>query len=204
MNQVYRIGLLVVLYAVTVFFFEAARPKKDSTEDPAASLVVPISKRPAPPQQRLAYGLEAERTVSNLSALEEERARRQRAVRDMPAARHQAQFAAQKPWAAVVNSNLARFRELVRQAQQVRDGSVACTICDGFSYMSCVMCHDHDGKCGPCGGTGRQASSEYCPTCIGTGKCYLCSGSGKMFCPFCDDGVVHATLQVPSSFPPAR
>jgi hypothetical protein len=27
---------------------------------------------------------------------------------------------------------------------------------------------------------------------VGTGKCFRCAGSGKMGCPFCNDGMIEA------------
>ena len=96
------------------------------------------------------------------------------------------------------------FRELLLKARQSPHDSVTCTICDGFSYMPCVVCPGHNGKCVTCRGAGKRAAGELCATCLGTGKCYLCSGAGKMFCPFCDDGEVHSRQPVPASFPPVH
>ena len=97
---------------------------------------------------------------------------------------------------------MEKYSALLNQAKQSTRGQVECTICDGFSYMPCVMCTDHNGKCIRCEGSGHLSPDVYCPSCMGKGKCYLCSGSGKMLCPFCNDGMIDIHWPPPTQSPP--
>jgi hypothetical protein len=124
------------------------------------------------------------------------------ASRSMPASRQEARAAATPAWLQVLSTNEEKYASLIARAKQSPKGQVECTICDGLSYMPCIMCDQHDGKCVRCGGSGHKGLDAYCPTCLGKGKCYLCAGSGKMFCPFCHDGMIDLKWPAPSQLPP--
>ena len=147
----------------------------------------------------------AQQTAQRIQQLELQDKHLQRmavATREMRSSRQQAQFASHQAWSQVVETNQGRYQQLLLQAHQQARGEVACTICDGLSYMACVMCAHHDGKCATCEGRKYLTQDVYCPTCLGSGRCYLCCGSGKMFCPFCDDGMIKYGRPPPSSSPP--
>ncbi|HWY78245.1 MAG TPA: hypothetical protein VN281_21700 [Verrucomicrobiae bacterium] len=94
-------------------------------------------------------------------------------------------------WSAYYSTNWAAFQELQAKAAQSMGHKTACTICDGTGRADfCLLCGDLHGKCARCQGTGRTTFGGYCPACLGTGKCYLCGGTGMMPCDFCDDGVI--------------
>jgi hypothetical protein len=94
-------------------------------------------------------------------------------------------------WSAYYSTNWAAFQELQAKAAQSVGHKTACTICDGTGRADfCLLCGDLHGKCARCQGTGRTTFGGYCPACLGTGKCYLCGGTGMMPCDFCEDGVI--------------
>ena len=94
-------------------------------------------------------------------------------------------------WSAYYATNLDAFQGLHTKAAGSIDHKTACTICDGTGRADfCILCGDLHGKCARCQGTGRTTFGGYCPACMGTGKCYLCGGTGMMPCDFCEDGVI--------------
>jgi len=104
----------------------------------------------------------------------------------------------QYQWTAILRTNQTAFYALLKQAAKAPGGVVPCTICDGKSYMAfCAICNRVDGKCPTCGGSGQASTGKLCPPCGGTGKCFLCSGSGKMLCAFCDDGMIDVKHPLP-------
>jgi len=106
-------------------------------------------------------------------------------------------------YAQFIRTNTPTYLALVTRARAVASqlgGEVRCTICSGDHYLRfCLLCRELHGKCRNCEGTGRIFVTEYCPWCIGSGRCFLCTGYGKMLCPFCDDGVIDPARPVPSN-----
>ena len=98
-------------------------------------------------------------------------------------------------WNAVISTNAEAYRILHKMACESHDGESLCTICDSTGYMHfCVLCQNNGGKCLSCGGSGRSQAGRLCPACLGKKKCFLCYGTGRMPCLFCDDGTVTRTL----------
>lgn len=99
-------------------------------------------------------------------------------------ARKHLQFYGYIAWRKFIDAQMPVFEELRKQAALSPDKYVPCTICDAKGILElCVVC-DHTGKCPTCRGKGRDVDGP-CPVCLGNGKCFLCFGSGKMPCPFC-------------------
>jgi hypothetical protein len=207
-KHVYRIGFALLLYALAVYIYTSARQKEEKvvhthTFDPAAFRAVDwFPGHGFSPEEKRTYLEAVERRVKELVAMELEMAKRDRAAQQMATSRRQAQMVTMMAWSSVIKTNYPAFLALRHKAASSPDGTTPCTICDGFSYMPCVMCSHRDGKCITCKGTGKRAGGEYCPSCSGDGKCYLCTGSGKMFCPFCDDGMIDVKWPMPTNFPP--
>ena len=133
--------------------------------------------------------------------MEEEHRRRDRAAAGMKLARGHLQFIAQDRWSELLATNSPAFIALRKKAAQSPSGETPCTLCDGGGYMRyCVLCPRDKGKCADCKGSGKLSAEDFCPSCLGTGKCFLCFGSGRMLCPFCNDGMI--SLKWP--LPPAR
>lgn len=102
-------------------------------------------------------------------------------------------------WKSVIETNRPLYLKLRARAATSPHGETPCTICDGKSYLAyCILCRAHPGKCPTCQGHGHTAGDELCPTCLGGGKCYSCSGHSKMLCPYCDDGAVRADGRTPN------
>ena len=201
MKHLYRIALALALYAVAVYVFKAATKPQDLGPAAAAATEASLSHRPATAvEQELARQIEERSHQLELQARHLEKLEVAKA--EMMASRREVQSASYAAWNQVLTANHQHYLELRDEAAKDARGQVPCTICDGYSYMRCVTCRDHDGKCITCKGTGRIALDAYCPSCLGSGKCYLCTGSGKMFCPFCNDGVIETRRPPPSNFPP--
>ncbi len=160
---------------------------------------------PGTPSEHDQFNRQIEERVQRISTLERAAARLEQmraASAETDTYRRQAQATAFMAWQQVLATNQAGYAKLLEQARASANGEVPCTICDGFSYMPCVMCPHHDGKCVTCKGSGQLTGDAICPACLGSGKCYLCTGSGKMFCPYCDDGTIQARRPPPAAFPP--
>ena len=202
MKHVYKIGLALVLYLVAVFLFRPSRmapPLPEATHATSPTSAVSASRGSS--QWQLETRLTEER-VSQLTAMVRRNEQVQAAAEKMIESRRQAQVAAYPAWKQILASHQAAYAELQARARQAPHGETPCTLCDGTSYMPCAMCLAHDGHCVTCRGTGHLRPDTLCPTCVGNGKCYLCSGSGKMFCPFCNDGMIEAHRPPPPNFPP--
>lgn len=108
-----------------------------------------------------------------------------------------------RPYAVFIRTNTPTYLALVERAKALAgkpNAEVRCTICSGDHYLRfCLLCRELNGKCRNCEGTGRIFVTEYCDWCIGSGKCFLCAGYGKMLCPFCDDGVIDPKLPPPGN-----
>ena len=200
MKHVYGAGAFMVLVLAAALWFGPSR-------NPDPPLVEGVPQSPAGSTQRKA-ALEQSQTpldrerVQQLEAMVSRQAQMAAATRDMPAARQRARAEAAPAWTRVLITNQEAYQLLLAQAQKSDRGEVTCTICDGFSYMPCVLCTHHDGKCIDCRGAAYIRSGVLCPSCLGSGKCYLCTGSGKMFCPFCDDGMILKQWPAPAKEPP--
>jgi len=202
MKHLYRIAFALALYAVAVFAFKAAtKPHASGSNEGATATSVALPVRPsAETEAELARQIQERSRQLEIQAVHLERMKEAKA--QMMTRRREVQSASYAAWTQVLAVNHDHYLRLHDQAQKTPGGQVPCTICDGLSYMKCVTCRDHDGKCITCNGTGRLASDAYCPSCLGKGKCYVCTGSGKMFCPFCDDGMIDVRRPPPSNFPP--
>lgn len=132
-----------------------------------------------------------------LARMENQKRARDRAAAKMSAVRGELQFNLYAAWAALITTNLHTFEELRQNAVGSHDHGVSCTICDGRGALDrCIVCHN-DGKCPNCKGRGKVGTNEICPACLGCGKCFACGGSGRMTCPFCDDGVIKSNSPRP-------
>ena len=133
--------------------------------------------------------------------MEEQQRKWDQAAAGMKLAREHLQFKVQDAWSELLATNSSAFTALRKRAAQSRTGETPCTLCDGGGYLHyCVLCPGAKGKCPTCKGSGQLSEKENCPTCEGNGKCFLCFGTGKMSCPFCNDGMI--SLEWP--LPPAR
>lgn len=145
-----------------------------------------------------------EERIHQLESMDRRRRQSEAASANMIVFREQAQAEAAPRWKQVVADNREAYQALLAKALNSPHNETACTICDGMSYMPCVMCKGRDGKCVTCRGSGQSNQEALCPTCLGKGKCYLCAGSRKMFCPFCNDGMIEARGRPPSDSPPLQ
>jgi hypothetical protein len=206
MKHIIRISAAVVLYIGTIFLLRLGSHQPnpvgpDGQPTPETGPIVWEGARSIDPQARL-HWKQTEERMQRLAVLEENYAKRERALKEMGVSRRQLQLGAVGAWSAIIQTNMSQFHDLYQKAKESPKGEVVCTVCDSYSYMPCIMCKNHDGKCITCSGTGHRSQAEFCPSCLGTGRCYLCSGRGKMFCPFCDDGMVKIKFPLPHYFPP--
>lgn len=149
-------------------------------------------------QANAVYESQTPARVSELSRLEGQQQLRQRAAAETQSARESLQLAKSREWSALLASNWPTFLTLREQAARSPTGEAPCTLCDGAGYMQlCILCRDHRGKCVTCDGKGTRLANELCPTCLGNAKCYLCFGTGRMPCPFCNDGTISIRWRMP-------
>ena len=173
----------------------------------------PIQAEPAPSalaavptatalQQAAAEEAATQAHLSALSKMESETKKREQVASRTFDARNTLRGARQNHWNAIISTNWESFQALRRVAAESPHRETACTLCDGTGGMpSCVLCRDKPGNCAVCEGTGERFG-ELCGACLGKGKCYLCFGSGKMPCLFCDDGVISLKGPLPSKVIP--
>ena len=207
MKHLYRIGGVLLIYGMTVYLITSAR--KQDTEAVRVHLLDPailhgvdwFPGHGLTAQERHRYMSGVEERVYRVSSLEAEQAKRARAGKHSEDSRRHWQWELRSPWQSLIKTNYAAYEELLEKARQSPHGVTPCTLCDGQSYMPCLLCKENNSKCLDCNGRGRRGA-EYCPTCIGTGRCYLCSGFGKMLCPFCDDGSIDVQHPRPAVLPP--
>ncbi len=155
--------------------------------------------------RRLAdYERQAKGQLNGLTGLEAKQASRAEAAKHTYEARCRLQFAKSAAWSNVLATNKPTFEWLRHQADQSPSQSAQCTICNGSgTFAFCILC-DNSGKCPSCKGRGVGNYSEICPTCLGVGKCFLCAGSGRMTCHYCDDGTISRRLPPPPTSLPVR
>lgn len=147
-----------------------------------------------------AYDNAEQARLRELSHLEAEQHRRNRAAEQMNSYRRDLQISSRERWSSMLSTNWQTYRILRGRAAESPTGETSCTLCNGRGTLGfCVLCSDHNGKCVTCNGTGKLSADELCPTCLGSGKCYLCLGTGRMTCAFCDDG----TISIKGPTPPA-
>jgi len=168
----------------------------------AQELVAQPEVTPVTPVENLtgqaAYESQTQTRIRELSGLQREQEMRQRAAAKTGSAREVLQRLKAAQWLGVLTSNWPAFLLLREQAGHAPTGETPCTLCDGAGYMHyCVLCADSHGKCITCQGKGSLPSNELCPTCLGTAKCYLCFGTGRMSCPFCNDGMISRRWRMP-------
>jgi hypothetical protein len=202
MKHVWRIGIALGIYLITVGVVHFLK-QRDAAQLAAEESSVQMATVPVTEADRSLWRKTEER-VRRLSGQEEQKARQTRAAAQTRPSRRQLQLARVGSWNALIRTNMLHYHQLYNAAWASGTGQIVCNICDSFSYMPCIMCSDHKGKCMTCDGSGHREGQELCPSCVGTGKCYLCAGSGKMFCPFCDDGMIRVDWPLPHYFPPAE
>jgi hypothetical protein len=172
---------------VTATTISVATPAGDSAPVDAAAL-------------QAAHDRETKVRIQELTRLQDTKTRRELAAEKMLPSRKFLQLTYAGRWSTVLTTNWPTFMELRRQAFNSPNQEVFCTICGGTERLPyCIVCSGNQGKCVSCRGTGRTSVDEICPTCLGNRKCFLCSGSGKMSCPFCIEGMVNTRRPAPSN-----
>jgi len=109
---------------------------------------------------------------------------------------------AQNTWDAMLQANRAKYAALQQQLASSKTHTVHCTICNGLGELRCSLCTAHPGKCATCGGSGYDSQGNVCATCLGSGRCFLCSGTRKMNCIYCNDGMIDEHTPAPPASAP--
>src|ERR1051325_9912167 len=157
MKHLYRIALALALYAVAVYVFKAAsKPQDLGPSQTEAATEDPLPRRPSTVvEQELARQIEERSRQLEIQARHLEKLETAKA--EMLNRRREVQSASYAAWNQILTANHEHYLQLRDQAVKDPRGQVPCTICDGYSYMQCVTCRDHDGKCVTCKGTGHLA-----------------------------------------------
>jgi hypothetical protein len=191
-------GLLLICALAVVAF------KSQRDDAPAAKAIevadgsLPIISEEERAHQFVAHERLTRARIAELARMDEKKNRREHAAAATKVMREDLRSTKQDAWSEVISSNWNRFMELREKAAHLKNGETPCTICDGKGYMhSCILCTEKQGVCVACKGTGKTLVGDPCPVCLDTGKCFLCFGSGKMLCPFCNDGMIDAKWPPP-------
>lgn len=157
------------------------------------------------PHDAEAYEQEVRAGLEALARMEVEKEKRDLAASKSLTVRTQLQAACQNSWLEVLATNEPAFQALREMAKRSPNEETPCTLCDGKgSIHFCLVCRNSRGICEGCSGAGHSAFGAPCPACLGTRKCFNCFGSGKMLCPFCNDGTISAKGPLPSRTMPVH
>lgn len=177
-----------------------------NTPSPAPIPSAPVKARA--PQVSVPSGADAEaaeREREALAQMEVAKEKRDLAASKSLAARAKLVAPCQESWEKFLASNDSAFQALREKASRSPNEETPCTLCDGKgSVRLCLVCRNNSGVCPTCEGSGHNAFGEPCPACLGTRKCFNCFGSGKMMCPFCNDGTISAKGPLPPRTMPVR
>lgn len=202
MKHFYRICLVLLAYASAIWMVNLFRQKPVADFAQVEPESGPTEASPRIHSSDPFYDSQIAKRIEQLTELAQYRQKLQTASQFMMVTRRQAATATYPAWTQLLKAKQTTYRSLLERAKHTSNGQTLCTICDGTSYVTCIMCKDHDGKCVTCEGTGHDVGSDFCPACFGKGKCYLCNGNSRMFCPFCDDGTIRLDWPPPRAFPP--
>lgn len=168
-----------------------------TASSPATAATASATPSPAANDAVLAYQEENQAQLEAATKRANQQQDLAEAVERTPEFRKALQSKLHNQWSTLIHKYLPTFDDLKKQAAESDTKTVQCTICDGRGeFNSCLVCNDL-GKCPTCLGKRTLSYGSVCPTCEGTGKCFFCQGSGKMACPFCDDGSVYANQPKP-------
>ncbi len=206
-DHFYR-NLLIVCVGVWFLFFLDKHLSRTAGESlPAApvpvavEVVQPTSKVSPVEVRKQSRALEQDRRASEekLTRLKIERNKRAEAAAKTSSFREAFQIKYQSAWTDLLAKNWQTYQELRPQARFTQDRTTPCTICNGRGKLTdpCFVCAS-SGKCPTCAGAGKlYVHDELCPTCLGANTCFFCGGSGRLNCPFCDDGQIYYDAKPP-------
>ena len=196
----HRLALLLILCLAWCAWQSNHMP----TPDPALSVKARTLPEKAP-QDLGAYEEERRSGLEALTRMEDEKEKRDLAASKSLDARAKLLADCQDSWAKVMATNQPAFLDLREKAKHSPLEETPCTLCDGKGNMHfCLVCPKNRGVCQACSGLGHNGYGDLCPACLGKRKCFNCFGSGKMLCPFCNDGTISAKGPLPPARMPAR
>ena len=197
----YIIGAVILLLALKVIFKNDAEEDTPTIADTQTVEVVAWS-----PQKEAEFEA-TQRRIAHLEELEEYQEKRAISAKALPHYRDRILASRKAEWTAILEKHWAEYEALLKVAEQSASGMALCTICKGDTYLDfCIFCEEpSNGVCATCSGEGIQFGDEICPTCNGSGKCFMCThDKHQMMCPFCDDGMIIADGPAPSEVPTTR
>ena len=104
-------------------------------------------------------------------------------------------------WNKLLRNTYSQIKELTSQSLEKNSGKIDCSICEQTDFLDvCIACDGNNGICIECQGS-RTFFGEPCPPCLGSGKCFLCAGTGRMECVFCKDGTFLTDQPLPPQNP---
>ena len=139
---------------------------------------------------------ETKERVANLAKMEDYKQQRKDALETSPAVRREIFQSKSEEWNHILEKHDSEYQQLKKLAEHAEHQMIDCTICGGDTYLDyCIFCQeDSNGRCSECEGTGGLVIGQVCSACLGTGECFMCSGTKMMMCLFCDDGSVDLAL----------
>ena len=200
----YQHLIIAAVTLVLIFTLALTRQSPAPKESPGNSSNASTEPIPAMAREALERDAELQRqqTEERVAALNRRETGQERYARAAAQSGESRRFinrSYSSAWKSIIETNRSLYLKLRAKAATSPNGESPCTICDGQSYLAyCITCRAHPGKCPTCQGNGHSAGDELCPTCLGGGKCFTCSGHSKMLCPYCDDGAIRADGRTPN------
>ena len=200
----YQHLIIAAVTLVLIFTLALTRQSPAPKESPGNSSNASTEPIPAMAREALERDAELQRqqTEERVAALNRRETGQERYARAAAQSGESRRFinrSYSSAWKSIIETNRSLYLKLRAKAATSPNGETPCTICDGQSYLAyCITCRAHPGKCPTCQGNGHSAGDELCPTCLGGGKCFTCSGHSKMLCPYCDDGAIRADGRTPN------
>lgn len=204
MSRLHHFLLLSLIAACFAYPLLTRQPAPGSPTEETNEAAPPLAtSQPVNPEQAVRDDKTMKASVDALARMETDATRRARTASKTYQVRTELSTKAQSAWSTMIATNTPIYLTLHRAASQDDHHETPCTICDGKGYMHyCILCESSKGQCVSCQGTGLTPTGEDCPVCLGKKKCYLCYGTGKMPCVFCDDGTITLrTINPPKGLP---
>lgn len=154
-------------------------------------------------EQGIAEKAQVTERLKKLELAQVRQDQRQVAAEQLPARRQRLLDAHYSEWGDLIRRHWTQYQNLHAAAGRNPTLETPCTICDDSFLKFCLICDSHNnGKCPECHGTGHLLGGDICPACSATGLCFMCAGTGKMPCPFCDQrGMIYYDRPPPSFVP---
>ena len=196
MKTFYTVAVIIVLLLVKVFTSNKEIDRTFESSSVATGRSVSVTQKPDVLTLGESEKVNTQIRQQKLFELQELREKQTNARERMPALRQSIFESKETEWKQILHQHDKEYQQLRKQAELTEHNMVDCTICGGDTYLDyCLFCdEDSNGVCSECDGTGVYIVDDVCAPCLGSGKCFMCAGTKKMMCLFCQDGTIDLAL----------